>query len=179
MSTTIKDRIRQLYTFLREANQLRFRPVRQLGEHPRVVRIADMPHHESMHLYRPIQVQDAQEIPDILLRVTRPSITPCPKPPESIASWLLPGWDDPVKPAAYAETRNEVNESGETITAKFESDDQRFADFVTWDDQRTEWSVPELRARQALRFFELFYDIYSTLEKEGEEIELMLGDGQL
>lgn len=179
MSTTIKDRIRQLYTFLREANQLRFRPVRQLSEHPRVVHIADMPHHESMHLYRPIKVQDAQEIPDIFLRVTRPTITPCPKPPEAIAPWLLPGWDDPVKPAAYAETRNEVNESGETITVKFDSDDQRSAGFVNWDDQRTEWSVPELRARQALRFFELFYDIYSTLEKEGEEIELMLGDGQL
>jgi very-short-patch-repair endonuclease/superfamily I DNA/RNA helicase len=179
VEATIKNRIRQLYSFLREANQLRFRPVRQLTEHPRVVRIADMPHHESMHLYRPIRAQNTQEIPDILLRITRPRITPCPKPPESIVAWLLPGWDDPAKSAVYAETRNEVDESGETITVRFDNDDQRSADFVTWDDQRTEWSVPEMRARQALRFFELFYDIYSTLEKEGEEIELMLGDGQL
>lgn len=179
MASTVKDRIRQLYSFLREANQLRFRPVRLVSEHPKVVRLVEMPHHESMDLYRPVQVQDSQEIPDTLLRITRPTITPCPKPPESIGSWLLPGWDDPAKPARYAETRNEVNESGETITVKFDSDDRRSSDFVTWDDQRTAWSVPESRARRALRFFEIFYDIYSTIEKDGEEVELILGDGHL
>jgi AAA domain len=179
VSATVKDRIHQLYSFLREANQLRFRPVRSLSEHPAVVRLADMPHHESMHLYRPDQAQDTQEIPDTLLRITRPAITPCPKPPESIASWLLPGWDDPAKPPAYAETRNEISETGETITARFDSDDQRSSDFVTWDDQRGAWSSPELRARQALRFFEVFYDLYSTIEKDGEEVELILGEGHL
>ncbi|HEY3742470.1 MAG TPA: hypothetical protein VGL53_21625 [Bryobacteraceae bacterium] len=138
-----------------------------------------MPHHESMHLYRPVQVQDAQEIPDTLIPVTRPTITQCPTPPETLVSWLLPGWDDPAKSATYAETRNEVDESGETITVGFDSDEQRSSDFVTWDDQRTAWSAAELRARQALRFFELFYDIYSTIEKDGEELELMTGDGHL
>ena len=175
----VKDRIRQLYSFLREANKLRFRPVRLIAEHPRVVHLDDMPRHESMHLYRPVQVQDAQEIPETLLRVTRPAITPCPRPPESIAYWLLPGWDDPMKPAAYVETRNDVDESGETITVRFDSDDQRSSDFVTWDDQRTAWTVPELRARHALRFFELFYNIYSSIEKDGEDLELMIGDGHL
>jgi very-short-patch-repair endonuclease len=92
---------------------------------------------------------------------------------------LLPGWDDPARPARYAETRNEVTESSETITVRFDSDDQRSSDFVIWDDLRTAWSFPESRARQALRFFEIFYDIYSTIEKEGEEVELILGDGQL
>src|SRR5215510_7208742 len=33
----LKERVRQLYQFLREANQLRFRPVRQLIEHFRCV----------------------------------------------------------------------------------------------------------------------------------------------
>jgi very-short-patch-repair endonuclease/superfamily I DNA/RNA helicase len=179
VSTTVKDRIRQLYSFLKEANQLRFRPVRVLREHPRVVHLDEMPNHESMHLYRPVQVQDVQEIPDTLLRVTRPTITQCPTPPESIVTWLLPDWDDPAKPVVYAETRNEVNEQGETVTVRFDSDDQRSSDFVIWDDQRTAWSAPEQRAREALRFFELFYDIYSTIEKDGEDLELMVGDGHL
>ena len=48
MGTTVKDRIRQLYSFLREANQLRFRPVRLVADHPRVVHLDDMPRHESM-----------------------------------------------------------------------------------------------------------------------------------
>lgn len=112
MSATVKSRIRQLYSFLREANQLRFRPVRSLSEHPRVVRLADMPQHESMHLYRPVQVQEAQEVPDTLMRITRPATTQCPNPPETIASWLLPGSDDPANAADYAESRNEVDETG-------------------------------------------------------------------
>lgn len=177
--TSIRDRIRELYSFLKEANQLRFRPVRMLKEHPRVVHLSEMPRHESMHLYRPVQVKDAEEIPDTLMRVTRPTITPCPTPPEPIASWLLPGWDDPAKQAAYAETRNELNDQGETVTVRFDGDDQRSSHFVTWDDQRTAWSAPERRAREALRFFEVFYDIYSTIEKDGEDLELMIGDGHL
>jgi hypothetical protein len=132
-----------------------------------------------MHLYRPVQVQDAQEVPDTLMRITRPTTTQCPTPPEAIASWLLPDWDDPAKTAEYAESRNEIDETGETTTVRFDSDERRSSDFVTWDDQRTAWVAPEQRARQALRFFELFYDIYSTVEKDGEELELMVGDGHL
>jgi hypothetical protein len=72
-----------------------------------------------------------------------------------------------------------VDETGETITVQFDSEDQRSSDFVVWDDLRAAWSAPELRARQALRYFELFYEIYSTIEKDGEELELMIGDGHL
>jgi very-short-patch-repair endonuclease/superfamily I DNA/RNA helicase len=179
VSETVKNRVRQLYSFLREANQLRFRPVRLLSEQLKVVRLAEMPQHESMHLYRPVQVLDAQDVPDTLMRIKRPVTTQCPPPPETIASWLLPGWDDPAKSANYAESRNDIDETGQTITVKFDDDEQRSADFVIWDDQRTEWLAPEQRARHALRFFELFYDIYSTIEKDGEQLELIVGDGHL
>jgi very-short-patch-repair endonuclease len=179
VSTTVKNRIRQLYSFLREANQLRFRPVRLLNEQPKVVRLAEMPQHESMHLYRPVQVQGTQEVPDVLIRIKRPATTQCPTPPETIAPWLLPGWDDPAKTPNYAESRNETDEAGETVTVRFDEDEQRSYDFVIWDDQRAAWVTPEQSARQALRFFELFYDIYSTIEKDGEQLELVVGDGHL
>lgn len=177
VSNVIKSKVRQLYHFLKEANQLRFRPVRNLGEQPKVVRLADMPNHPSMQLFRPVRVENTQEIPDTLLRIRRPAITRCPVPPESFASWLLPNWDDPSKAAAYAESQNAIGDEDETITILFEDDKQRVSDYVDWIELRSAWVIPELAARKAMRFFEVFYDIYSTIEKDGEQLELLVADG--
>ncbi len=75
MSDVIKNKVRQLYHFLKEANQLRFRPVRNIGEQPKVVRLADVPNHPSIQIFRPVRVENTQEIPDTLLRISRPAIT--------------------------------------------------------------------------------------------------------
>ncbi|MDN5881929.1 MAG: hypothetical protein L0H37_06115, partial [Nitrosospira sp.] len=178
MNEIVKNKVRQLYHFLKEANQLRFRPIRMLGDQPKVVRLADMPDHPSMQLYRPVRVVNTQEMPDILLRIKRPATTRCPAPPDILASWLLPGWDDPNKPATYAESRNETEEE-KTVTVRFDDDEQRISDFIAWDIQRNAWVVPEQVARKALRFFEVFYDIHSTIEKDGEQLELLVADGHL
>jgi hypothetical protein len=59
VSDVIKKKIRQLYEFLKEANQLRFRPVRILSEQTKVIRLADMPNHPSMQLFRPVKKASA------------------------------------------------------------------------------------------------------------------------
>ncbi len=177
MSDIVKSKIRQLYQFLKEANQLRFRPVRVLSEQPRVVRLATMPNHPSMQLFRPVRTEDTQEIPDTLIRVRRPQLTRCPTPPESLQGWLLPNWDDPTRPALHTASQNSTNQDGETITILFEDDPQRVEDFDTWSGQRKAWIEPEMAARKAMSFFEVFYDIYSAIEKDGEELELLVADG--
>ncbi len=177
VSDAIKSKVRQLYHFLKEANQLRFRPIRTLGEQPKVVKLADMPSHPSMQIFRPVRVENTQEIPDTLLRIRRPTITRCPAPPELIASWLLPKWDDPSKVAEYAESQNVINDDDETITLFFADDEQRVSDYADWIELRNAWVTPELAARKAMRFFEVFYDIYSTIEKDGEQLELLVADG--
>jgi len=138
-----------------------------------------MPNHPSMQLSRPVRVENTQDISDILLRIRRPAITRCPAPPESIASWLLPNWDDPSKAAAYAESQNAISDEGETftITILFEDDKQRALDYANWVELRSAWVIPELAAHKAMRFFEVFYDIYSTIEKDGEQLELLVADG--
>ncbi len=179
MNEVVKNKIRQLYHFLKEANQLRFRPVRVLNDQPKVIRLEDMPNHPSMQRYRPVRVENVQEMPDILLRITRPTTTRCPAPPEIVATWLLPGWDDPTKPAFYAESRNETNENDGTVTVRFDHDKRRVSDFIAWDNQRKTWAIPELAARNALNFFEVVYDIHSIIEKDREQLELLVADGHL
>lgn len=177
MSDIVKSKIRQLYQFLKEANQLRFRPVRVLTEQPKVVRLADMPNHPSMQLFRPVRTENTQEVPDTLLRVRRPQLTKCPAPPALILDWLLPNWDDPTKQALYTVSQNATDDEGQTITIRFDDDPQRVANFKAWSDQRKAWIEPELAARKAMSFFEVFYDIYSSIEKDGEELELLVADG--
>ena len=180
----VRSKIRQLYAFLKEANQLRFRPVRAVGDQPKILRLADLPAHESAQTYRPIRSAEGQEIVDTLIRVRRPALTRCPTPPESVAPWLLPGWDDPTKEGKVAESQNITvpgdGEDGEdTITVRFEDDEERFTDWEAWLERRTAWTTPELAARKAMGIFEALYDVYSALEKDGEQLELLAADGRL
>jgi very-short-patch-repair endonuclease/superfamily I DNA/RNA helicase len=177
VSDVIKSKIRQLYQFLKEANQLRFRPVRILADQPKVVRLVDMPNHPAMQLFRPVRTENTQEVPDTLIRVKRPLLTKCPVPPVSVLAWLLPNWDDPGRTASVAESQNATDDEGHTITIQFDDDQRRVADFKAWLDQRKAWIEPELAARKAMSFFEVFYDIYSAIEKDGEELELIVADG--
>lgn len=185
MNDETKSKVRQLYRFLKEANQLRFRPVRSVGEQPKTIRLAEMPAHESVQFIRPVRDDSSEEIPDVLIRVKRPALARCPAPPESVEPWLLPGWDDPTKPANVADSQNITvpSEDGEgaesTITVRFEDDEERFAVWETWMAARDAWAAPERAARRAMWFFEAFYDIHSTLEKDGEQLELLAADGRL
>ncbi|MBP6708226.1 MAG: AAA family ATPase, partial [Candidatus Accumulibacter sp.] len=176
---SVKSKILQLYHFLKAANALRFRPVRVLAEQPKVVRLADLPNHPAIQIFRPVHSETDTEVPDTLLRVKRPLLTRSPTPPASIAAWLLPNWDDPAQVAAVAESQDLVDDEGQSATVRFDDDHQRRLDFAAWCAQRAAWAEPELAARKAMTFFQVFYDIHSMVEKDGEELELLAADGHL
>ncbi len=227
-----KQKVRQLYRFLKKANELRFTPVRTLADEEKVIRFADMPAHPSLHIQRPIRAADeAQERQEFVLRVKRPALAPCPVPPKNLLDWLLPGFEDPTKGVsvseslnlvverefraneqrledfeAYRETRrhdpkalppasiaqwlkegwNDPDRLPEvharlamTETVRFSDDAQRVQSFEQWRAARSLWIEPELAARRAMAFYERMYDLYVTLEKDGENLELMVADGRL
>jgi very-short-patch-repair endonuclease len=183
----LRGKVRQLYAFLKEANQIQFRPVRRLVDQQYVVRISEMPRHPSAQLFRPVRIENSLEVPDVLLRISRPKLTRCPSSPNSCSEWLLPNWDDPHLEAEVAESKNIVeiheNEEGQdvevTVMILFTDDQLRADQFRQWMEERRKWSEPEIIARGAMKFFENFYGLYSRLEKEGEKLELLVGDGFL
>lgn len=172
-----KQRIHDLYRFLREANQLRFRPVRRLQDQPRSVDLLSLPPHPSIQITRPVPSEGGSEVPDQLVSIRRPPITRCPVPPQEIAEWLVAGWDNPSKDAVFVESRNSVDDGGQTVTEFFEDVPKRLSTFREWHLQRAAWASPEIAARAAMSAFEIFYEIYSALEKDGEQLELLIGDG--
>ncbi|MBL8272026.1 AAA domain-containing protein [Steroidobacter sp.] len=175
----IRHKLRQLYLFLKEANQLRFPPVRHLSQHPRAIRLADAPDHPCVQINRPSANDGAQLADDCLLRIARPASTPCPTPPFNVSNWLLSDWDDPTKAAYFAATRNVAAADSPPLNIRFDDDQQRLADFEAWVAVREEWVIAELAARKALGFFELFYEIHSAIERDGELLELVAADGRL
>ena len=97
-----------------------------------------------------------------------------------MSNWLLPDWDDPTKAAYFAESRNAAGAEGAALTIRFGDDAQRVADFDAWAAERDRWAAEEVAARQALRFFELFYEIHAAIERDGgEQLELVAADGRL
>lgn len=183
----LRLKIRQLYAFLKEANQIQFRPVRRLSDQEFVIRIADMPKHHSSQLFRPVKTEDSSEIPDTLLRVSRPNLTKCPTPPESCFDWLLPNWDDPHVTPEVAVSKNHLeivtdldgNEVEATKTVFFTDDQLRVDKYNSWLEERNKWTEPELLARKAMGYFESFYTLYSKIEKEREKLELLIADGMI
>ena len=178
MSEAVKAKIRQLYAFLREANQLRSRPIRILEDQVKVVRLKNMPSYPGMQIFNIVEIDGGREVPEALIRIKRPALTKCPPPPKSLLPWLLPRWDDPTRRVEFAKTQNQ-RVSGNTVTVHFHNSQLRLDDAKRWLDQRTAWADPEISARKAMHFFEEFYDLHSALEKDGEELELVLADGHL
>lgn len=184
---SLRIKVRQLYSFLKEANQIQHRPVRRLADQQYVIRLNEIPRHPSAQLIRPVKVENSIEVPDILIRVSRPVLTKCPSPPISCFEWLLPSWDDPNLNPEVAESKNvvenQINDDGEqvevTLTILFSENEQRVQDFNNWVLERKKWTEPEILARGAMKFFENFYGLYSTIEKEGEKLELLIADGFL
>src|SRR5688572_14839942 len=122
MQDDIRNKVRQLYLFLKEANQLRFPPVRNLSQHPKTIRLADAPDHPCVQINRPRPSEGAQVADDCLLRIGRPPSAPCPPPPFNISSWLLPDWEDPTQAAYFAATRNVAAADSAPVNIRFDDD---------------------------------------------------------
>ena len=170
-----RGRVRQLFHFLKDAVQLNQRPVRRLSDQPASLYLDDLPEHPAMHLARPLP---DEETVDYLMRVDRPNLTRCPAPPDLLNEWLIPGWDDPYETPRILPSINRKTEEV-TRTEVFEEDPDRVALWGGWQMDWEAWSQAERPSRQAMGIYETVYGLYTTLEREGEQVELMVGDGHL
>lgn len=105
---TVKDRVRNLFSFLLEANRLRFAPTRRLNDQERAISLSQLPEDPSIQLVRPVSPHDGEPAAEFSLVVTRPVLTTCPLPPQLLREWLISGWDDPQQEATKIESVNRV-----------------------------------------------------------------------
>jgi len=187
-----REKITRVFRYLEALNQHRNPPKRQIREQPWHLWLHDLPVHPAIRQgpvkpgARSSKTKEADSQNEggagstsFVLRVQRPQLTQPPEPPNEIASWLEPGWDDPSNFALVAESREEPQGNGETLTIHFAAEPARLAALRRWTTLRDEWARIEKPARQAMRLFETFYSLYGRIDREAERVEMVLGDGIL
>jgi hypothetical protein len=175
-------RARQLFRFLKAFSE-RGEPTRSIADHPWTLVLSELPSHTSIRLgevrideREPEDGRAAEPAP--LLRVARPTLTAAPRPPEHLLPFLQPTWDSPHGSIQVTYARN-VARGAETVTETFDEDPERVSALERWRARWETWAETERPALAAMRVFERLYELRGLIEREGERLELVLGDGRL
>jgi very-short-patch-repair endonuclease len=187
-----RKRVTQIFRYLEALNQQRNPAKRHLGEQLWHLWFRDLPEHPSIRRAEfatslssaeGTDAQSAETPPgpddEFILKVRRPKLSPCPPPPELLAQWLERGWDEPGAEVHVRESVHDRDAEGLTVTTFFLDDPKRQPAMDKWRAQRDAWARSEKPARAAMGLFEKLYDIRGQIEREGEKLELVLGDGIL
>ncbi len=184
-----REKLTRVFRYLEALNQHRNPAKRRIHEQPWSLWLRDLPEHSSIQRgaaktaspkTKRADSQSAEENgSSFVLKVQRPRLTRAPEPPEEIAAWLEDGWDDPAKPAAHEETLEESENGSAPRAVKFAGDPARVQSLERWKPQRDDWAKTEKPAREAMKIFEALYTLYGRIDREGERVELILGDGIL
>jgi very-short-patch-repair endonuclease len=184
------ERARQLFQFLKAFSERRVPTKRTMGDQPWSLWLRMLPSHPSVQVTAPdspVSIEDKASAPASdgvasadapLIKVTRPKITNAPEPPAPIREFVVDGWADPHGSVSVRASRNVVVD-GNTEIERFDADPVRPAAFDRWRQQWGVWAENERPARAAMATFERLYDLRARMEREGEGLELVLGDGRL
>ncbi len=168
-----RERIARVFRYLKALNEHRNPAKRDLSEQPWALWFRNLPDHPSIQR-RVLNGKDAEE-DDFVLKVGRPTFTQAPPPPLPIVEWLEGDWEDPDGDVLLVEAKG--NAGSEPI--RFDSEPRRVEAYERWRAQHQAWAATERPARAAMKTFEQLYELYGRIEREAENIELVLGDGIL
>ena len=114
-----------------------------------------------------------------LLRVRLCPPDPCPLPPQQIKDWLFPGWEKHIETARHAEEKTFRGADGQTVIERFSDSTTRPAVWLDWSAQRETWSRVQKRHDPVRMLFANLQAIRAELQKQSEQVELVLGVGHL
>src|SRR5579859_7775109 len=184
-----RDKLTRVFRYLEALNQHRNPAKRQIEEQPWSFWLRELPEHASVQRgtaratagkeKNGVSPGGEDRSASYVLKVRRPRLTNPPEPPDEIADWLEECWDDPARAATCKELREPTEKNAETRSEKFVDDPVRATSFERWKLLRNEWAKTEKPARAAMKLFEALYGLYGRIEREGERVELVLGDGIL
>lgn len=168
-----RERIGRVFRYLKALNEHRNPARRDLSEQPWTLWFRHLPDHPSIQR-RLSNGHRPEEEPDFILKVGRPTFTQAPPPPLPIVDWLEGDWEDPDADVTVAETKANGVEP-----LRFDAEPRRLEACERWKAQHQSWAATERPARAAMKIFEQLYELYGRIEREAEQIELVLGDGIL
>jgi very-short-patch-repair endonuclease len=92
---------------------------------------------------------------------------------------LPTNWKDPAVKTIEPLKEHPSPDAEDPGIEKFEALPERVRTFAYWKGTRDEWAQEALPAQQALAVFNRLYELQGRLEREGESVQLVLGQGIL
>lgn len=173
-----RSKIRQVFSYIRELTKLQTPPVGQSNTYEWSIRFSVLPRYPTIQTSQ-IQDQAEEDFDGVILRVKRPTETPCPAPPASLIGWLQNGWEQIESDAAHIPARNKKDRHDQTITERFEDQPERVNALSAWLSHRRAWQEAERPVREAAQVFADFFKLEGQRQRESEKYQLYLGDGHL
>jgi hypothetical protein len=155
-----------------------------MSGYPKLLWINDWPAHPFIKVRRCDPKEDddngnAEAEREPLIRIRRADLTSCPNPPQALDGWLKPGWQAVEAEAEVLASINLPDYKNGSITVAFEDDEQRVTGLKIWATARTRWAAAERPAIAARKVFEEIHTLWTAMQREGDRMELVLGDGIL
>src|SRR5260370_20296901 len=173
-----RNRIRQIFRFLKDFNGLRNPVTRQFVELSWSVWVRELPTHSSVWL-RGREPGDAksneghEELGELLLRVRRADVPKPPAVPAILNGWLPNNWKDPTVDSVVPLSEREVRGSAGPEVEKFEAVRERVDAFRDWRVERNSWGTEARPAPRALRIFQPFYQLQRPFAPDPASVQLL------
>ncbi|HLO04219.1 MAG TPA: AAA domain-containing protein, partial [Symbiobacteriaceae bacterium] len=150
-----RGRLLQVFRFVEALYHQRYPVVRDVAAQPWRLWFAQVPLAPTIWLV----ARDGEAEDDLLLRVRRPVLTVLPALPLELVDWLEPGWTEPTG----------------SLRLKAGAPEAAVASFAIYQERWSAWVADQL----AYDLYEELYDLRARLDREGERVELLVGDGLL
>lgn len=179
-----KKRLRKVFNFLKQLNQLRNpTPTDVSGDSKDTLWLDTWPSHPCIVVQRGNREEEIDDKPnaeiDPIISIRRAKVTKCPPPPAILIEWITSDWPRLEADIKTLPSKNEENEQGQTLTIAFGDDQGRVDALARWREKRDAWVTAERPNAEARQLFEEVRSLWTLLQREGDRVELMLGDGML
>ena len=177
-----RGRVRQIFRFLKDFNALKNPLIRQLSEEAWVLKLTDLPQHPGLWFRGRDAAQGDERSNDknLLLSIRRPTLEPPPAIEDVLLGWVQGPFNDPlVEKISNLPRRELTNAGGEAVVEEFDSSPKRVEAFDLWSRKWRIWAAEQGPARQTLELFNRLYELRGRIEREGESVQLLAGQGML
>jgi very-short-patch-repair endonuclease len=107
--------------------------------------------------------------------LTSDVLTP-PLVPKEIKEWITYSYSNENSAPKMPQVRKVETEEGDEEGETFDSDPSRVRLFLSWKDDWEDWAEEIRRMKKVQNLYETFFNIIQTFQKEGEGLELLLGE---
>lgn len=166
-----RERLTHLFQFFKAVEERRTPKIVDVNKHKWVMWLESLPKHSKLKLTMP-----TPETGEWLV-IQKPQLAMCPPFPEALNEWLDIGWDDPSYELAPKVKERTVQRGNDYVVVPFEASSDRLRIYDEWSQKRTLWRTLELPARHAGKVWDRLFSLHHDLQRDGETLELMLGDG--